>query len=226
MITDGEKWHYLAVRGLPALHRGITSNNNGDFYCLNSFHSYRTYNILKRHERVYHKHAYCYIEMSKGKNKISKPNQGEKSLKAPFITYFDLECLLLKINSCRNNLENSYTERKAKHAPSGWAMFTKCSFAEIENKFDYYRGIDCIKKWCEKLRDRATEITNCKEKEMIPLKDKEEEFYEKQEVRHICKKEFCYDKNEEKKHLNYTKKSEIIAIILENLEEQLIVFAI
>ena len=34
---------------------------------------------------------------------------------------------------------------------------------------------------------------------MIPLKDKEKEFYEKQEVCHICKKEFCYDKNEEKK---------------------------
>ena len=60
---------------------------------------------------------------------------------------------------------------------------------------------------------------------MIPLKDKEEEFYEKQEVCHICKKEFFYSKNEEK-NLNYTKKSEIIAITLENLEEQLIVFAI
>ena len=36
MITDGEKWHYLAVKSLSALLRGITgSNNNGDFYCLN-----------------------------------------------------------------------------------------------------------------------------------------------------------------------------------------------
>ena len=35
----------------------------------------------------------------------------------------------------------------------------------------------------------------------------------------------CYDKNEEK-NLNCTKKVEIIVIALENLEEQLIVFAI
>ena len=27
MITDGEKWHYLAVKSLYALFRGITSNN-------------------------------------------------------------------------------------------------------------------------------------------------------------------------------------------------------
>ena len=35
MITDGKKWHYLPVKRLSALLRGITSNNNGDFYCLN-----------------------------------------------------------------------------------------------------------------------------------------------------------------------------------------------
>ena len=42
MITDSEKWHYLAVKSLSALLRGITSNHNGDFYYLNCFHSYST----------------------------------------------------------------------------------------------------------------------------------------------------------------------------------------
>ena len=37
MITDGKKWHYLAVKTLPALHRGITPKHNPDFYCLNCF---------------------------------------------------------------------------------------------------------------------------------------------------------------------------------------------
>ena len=34
MITDGKKWHYLAVKILPPLFRWITSNHDGDFYCL------------------------------------------------------------------------------------------------------------------------------------------------------------------------------------------------
>ena len=51
MITDGKKWHYLVVRSLSALFRGITSSNNGDFYCLNCFHSYRTHNKFKKHEK-------------------------------------------------------------------------------------------------------------------------------------------------------------------------------
>ena len=37
---------------------------------------------------------------------------GEKLLKAPFIIYEDLECLLKKVRSCQNNPENSYTEKK------------------------------------------------------------------------------------------------------------------
>ena len=50
MITDGEKWHYLALKKLSAFLRGIPSNNNGDFYCLNCFHSYNTENKYKKHK--------------------------------------------------------------------------------------------------------------------------------------------------------------------------------
>ena len=42
MITDGKKWHYLAVKRLPALLRGTASNHDGDVYCLNCFHSHST----------------------------------------------------------------------------------------------------------------------------------------------------------------------------------------
>ena len=43
MITDGtSNWHYLAIKNISGLLRGITSNHNGDFYCLNCLHSYRT----------------------------------------------------------------------------------------------------------------------------------------------------------------------------------------
>ena len=35
MISDGEKYHYLTVRRLSALLKRVTSNHDGDFYCLN-----------------------------------------------------------------------------------------------------------------------------------------------------------------------------------------------
>ena len=42
MITDGKKWHYLAVKSSPALFRGRTSNHKEEFYWLHCFHSYST----------------------------------------------------------------------------------------------------------------------------------------------------------------------------------------
>ena len=61
-------------------------------------------------------------------NKILKHNPGGKSLKAPFIIYSYLECLLEKIDTCQNNTKTFYTEKKAKHKPSGYSLNTCCSF--------------------------------------------------------------------------------------------------
>ena len=65
MITDGGKWHYLAIKKLSALLRGITSKHEGDFYCLNCFHSFRMENKLKKHKTVCENLDYCCVEMSK-----------------------------------------------------------------------------------------------------------------------------------------------------------------
>ena len=40
----------------------LTSNNHGDFYCLNCLHSFRTDNALKRHERICKNNDYCKVE--------------------------------------------------------------------------------------------------------------------------------------------------------------------
>ena len=127
---DGERWHYLAVRILAAYLRGISWSNNGDFYCLNCFHSYPTLNKLKKHERVCNNYDYCHVDKSeKGKN-ILKYSPGDKSLIVPFIIYADLEGLLKKEQSCQNDPENSYTHRKAEHKPSGYSLSLICSFDE------------------------------------------------------------------------------------------------
>ena len=96
MISNSENWHYLAVKSLSRLLRGISSNHNSDYYCLNCFHSYKTENKLNVHKKICENHEYCNIEMPSPNNNIVKYNQGDKSLELPFIIYADLECLLKK----------------------------------------------------------------------------------------------------------------------------------
>ena len=142
MIGDGKKYHYLAVTNLSGLLQGNSSNHRGYFYCLNCFNSYTTKNKLEEHEEICNNHDSCHTEMSDWTNKTIKHNPGEKSLKAPFSFFLDLECIFKKLQSSQNNPEKSDTEKKARHEPSGWALYTRCSFDKKENKLHYYRGKD------------------------------------------------------------------------------------
>ena len=104
MIDDGKKYHYLAVTNLSGFLLGNSSNNRGDFYCLNCFNSYNTKNKLKEHEEICNKHDSCRMDMLE--EIILKHNPGEKSLKAPFTIHLDLECIFKKYSLVKATLKN------------------------------------------------------------------------------------------------------------------------
>ena len=98
LITDGTKWHYLAVKKLSALLRGITSKHDVNLYCLNCFHSFNRQEKLKKHKKVCKDHDHCYVEMPNEDNEILKYNYREKLMKFPFVIYAHLECLVEKLD--------------------------------------------------------------------------------------------------------------------------------
>ena len=141
----------LQQKKLSALLRGITSKHYGDFYCLNCLYSFITKNKLESHKKD---------------TKILKFYQHRKSDKATFIIYADLEIIVEKINECKDNPENSSTAKVSEHIPSGFSMSTISSLRSIENKHDVYRGEDCMKKFCESLREHTMKIIDFKKKRM------------------------------------------------------------
>ena len=121
-------------------------------------------------------------------NNIIKYNHGEKYMKVPFIIYADLECLLEKMSTCINNPNESSTTKINKHTPSGYSIFTSCSFDKSKNKLNHYGGKDCMKKFCKDLKEHATRLIN--HEKIIPLTKEEKINYNDQKVCYICKKEF------------------------------------
>ena len=86
MITDDfNNWHYLAVKRISGLLRGITSTHNGDFYCLNCFHSYTKERKLRKHKRICEHRDFYYLKMPDEDNKTLEYIPGKKLLKVPFI---------------------------------------------------------------------------------------------------------------------------------------------
>ena len=88
----------------------------------------------------------------------------------------------------KNDPNKSSTTKINKHTPSGYSIFTSCSFDESKNKINYYRGDDRMKKFCKDLKEHSTKIINYEKKKMISLTTEEKVHYNKQKVCYICKK--------------------------------------
>ena len=67
-------------------------------------------------------------------------------------------------------------------------MFTNSSFDATKNKVDCYKGEDCMEKFYKDLREHAMKIINYEKKEMIPITNEENEYYEIEKVFSIYKK--------------------------------------
>ena len=134
------------------------------------------------------KTGFCNIIMPSEDTKILEYNQSQKFDKAPFIVYADLDCIIEKTDECKKNPEDSSTTIVSEHILSGFSMSTISSFRSIENKHDVYRGKDCMKKFCEFLREHAMKIINFKKKKMKLLTTEQQKSYENAKICYICKK--------------------------------------
>ena len=148
----------------------------------------------------------------------------EKShLKFQLLFMLTSSVCLKKMHSCQNNLEKSCTKEKTKHTPSGYSLFTNCSFDSAENKLDCYKGdvtivtkLDCMESFGKDLKEYAMKTVNCEKKEMIQLPDEENKSNDEQKVCYICKTEFSDDdddddddddrKKSKRDHCHYTGK--------------------
>ena len=112
-------------------------------------------------------------------------NQYQKCDEAPFIIYADLECIIEKIDGCKNNPESSSKTKVSEYIPS---CLQYLHLEAQQYKHDVYRGKDCIKKFYKFLRKHVMKIINFKKKKMKLLIEEQQESYENAKVCYICQK--------------------------------------
>ena len=156
MITDGTKWHHLAlkstltndgymkpIQSISRLFNKTTSTNTtNDYYCLNCFHSYSAEDRLKKHELECGNRDHCEILMPDDKNKALKYVSGSKSLKVAHVIYVDIECQLVKHDTRSNDKNKSWSKIISTHVPAGHAINIVNEYKD--NYHICYRGIDCM----------------------------------------------------------------------------------
>ena len=112
-------------------------------------------------------------------------HQNQNFDKTSFIIYADLECLIEKIDRCKNNPENSFKTKVGEYIPSGFSIPKKSWVKNLENKHDIYRGKGCVKSACQSIREHAMKICTFKKKIMKFLTKEQQESYENAEMCYI-----------------------------------------
>ena len=134
VISNGGKWHYLAIKKLSALLRRITSTYHGWFLFFILLQQQKK--KLEFHKNIHENKDFSDIIMSSDDNKMLQFKQYHKSDKAPFIFYADLECTIEKIDGCKINPENLSSTKVSKYSSSGFSMSIIPSFRGTENNQD------------------------------------------------------------------------------------------
>ena len=92
--------------------------------------------------------------------------------------------MIEKIHGSKNNPENSSTNKVSEHISSG---FTISSFRNIENQHDVCRSQDCMKTFCEFLREHPMNIISFKKEKIKVLTKEQHESCKNAKICYICK---------------------------------------
>ena len=79
MISNGEGWHFIALKKLLALLREIISKHHGDFYSLICLHSFKAECKVESHKKVWKNEDFCNITIPSEVSKILEFNEFQKS---------------------------------------------------------------------------------------------------------------------------------------------------
>ena len=119
-MTDESTFHYVLITNLVNLLqkvRGNVVNRRGEI-CRNCFHIQSDLGVLVRHRELFFQHDAVRSNMPTG----SSINLSFRKLSryfAPIVLYFDIESLLLPIETVRNSPDKGSSENVKKHVPSG-----------------------------------------------------------------------------------------------------------
>ena len=116
--------------------------------------------------------------------------------------YVDIECQLVKHDTCTNKINKSWSATKNTHIPTGYAINKVNEYKD--NYHAYYRGKDCMTKLSKDLKKIEKEILNEEKKPMIPLTDDERIKHKESKRCCLCDQSFNTNKGS-KYYMNYKK---------------------
>ncbi|KAJ9585420.1 hypothetical protein L9F63_002803, partial [Diploptera punctata] len=107
------------------------------YHCRRCLRHFVSEDLLEKHSFYCNNNEALRVEFPDEKY-IEFKNYNRK-LKVPFAIYADFESILSKVDSCKPNHENSYTNEYQKHIPCGFSYYKTYAYGNKESKPIVYR---------------------------------------------------------------------------------------
>ena len=198
MILDN---HYVVIKSLSRLLSIKNSEHKGkEHFCTNCLQGFHSEISKNKHMRYCLNNESVKVEMPYRKP-IVESCDGQYQFKVPFIMYADFETILEPIQGPDLDPEKSWTIGTNNHIPSGWCVYSKFAYGEVENPLTLYRGKDCVKRLCDHVIGEAHRLyRDFPELPMSPLTPNELAKHKKLKNCHICFRTFTIKNQKVRDH--------------------------
>ena len=170
-----------------------TKNSNTkrkQHFCMNCLQGFTQESSRDQHQVYCEDNETVRVEMpSKGATVEFK--DGQNHFRVPFIMYADFESILQPIQGPNLLHMGPYTNEVDQHTPSGWCVYSKFAYGDVDNPLRLYRGPDCIETFCNYIKGEVHRLYHMfPELPMTPLTNRQWKKYKKATKCHICYKPF------------------------------------
>ena len=162
LLTDESTFHYVLITNLVNLVQKVRGNvvNRRSDICRNCFHIQSDLDVLVRHHELCYQHDAVRINMSTGSSINLSFRKLQAHYIAPIVLYFDIESLLLPIETVTNSPDKSSSENVRKHVPSGYCLVAIEQEIGKQLMFKLNRSEDCMIEFVRTIEVLAYDIYN------------------------------------------------------------------
>ncbi|CAH1107328.1 unnamed protein product [Psylliodes chrysocephalus] len=175
--------HFVLIKNLSRLvSTQINEDGHKKYFCDRCFHCCYTAKGFEQHTMDCRKTIVCRHRMPKENDQVYFKHYKNK-MKAPFMVYADLECVLRSTDD---------PKKYQKHVPCSIGYYLKCSYDDSLSFYRSYRGEDCMQwftKELEQLAEDAETVFLCPYD--MNITPEQEIKFQKATHCHICEKPFA-----------------------------------
>ena len=151
MVSEDGIRHYTAIKSLSRLLSSKKSNTKRkQHFCMNCLQGFTQESSRDQHQVYCEDNESVRVEMPKQGSTVEFKD-GQNQFRVPFIMYADFESIFEPMDPVEPGSPNPsqpYTNEVNQHTPSGWCVYSKFAYGDVDNPLRTYRGKDCIETFC------------------------------------------------------------------------------